>query len=157
MPNIIISRINSTDSLYQQVWDLREEVLRIPLGLSLKNEDLSRDKINTIFIALHEGKTIGCVFMQPIDKKEVQLRAMAVYNEWQGKGVGRLLVQAAEEWAWNEGYNKIILHARKVAIGFYKTLGYNTSGDQFTEVGIPHYMMKKPRPLTTYDSRLTTP
>lgn len=146
MHNITISRIYSTDSLYQQVWDLREEVLRIPLGLSLKNEDLSRDKINTIFIALHEGRVIGCVFMQPIDKSEIQLRAMAVYNEWQGKGVGRLLVQAAEEWAWQEGYDKIILHARKVAMGFYKTLGYHQYGDQFLEVGIPHYMMEKENP-----------
>ncbi|MFI5195643.1 MAG: GNAT family N-acetyltransferase [Chitinophagales bacterium] len=148
MHNITISRINSSDPMYQQVWNLREEILRKPLGLSLKNEDLSCDKINTIFIALYANKVIGCVFMQPLNKSEIQLRAMAVYNEWQGKGIGRLLVQAAEEWAWNEGYDKIILHARKVAFGFYKSLSYHLSGNEFTEVGIPHCMMEKPRPGT---------
>lgn len=143
---ITVSRINLSDPRYQQVWELREEILRKPLGLSLRNEDLSRDAINAIFIAEHEGKVIGCVFMEPLDKKEIQLRAMAVYNKWQGKGVGRLLVQAAEEYTWQEGFDKIILHARKVVMGFYKSLGYDAFGDQFIEVGIPHLMMEKKRP-----------
>ncbi len=94
MDNISISRISTADPIFQQVWDLREEILRKPLGLSLKNEDLSRDITNHIFIALHEGRVIGCVFLKPLEHNEGQLRAMAVYNEWQGKGVGRLLVQA---------------------------------------------------------------
>ena len=143
---IAISRINLSDPRYQQVWELREEILRKPLGLSLKNEDLSRDKINAIFIAEQDGVVIGCVFMEPLNKNEIQLRAMAVYNDWQGKGVGRLLVQGAEEFAWQDGFGKIILHARKVAMGFYHSLGYVNFGDQFTEVGIPHFMMEKKRP-----------
>lgn len=115
----------------------------MPLGLSLKNEDLSRDNTNEIFIARHNGKVIGCVFLQPLAGTEAQLRAMAVYPEWQGKGVGALLVKALEEYAAANGYNKIVLHARKVALGFYKSLGYIQYGNEFTEVGIPHYMMEK--------------
>jgi predicted GNAT family N-acyltransferase len=144
MHDITISRINNRDSIFQQVWDLREAVLRKPLGLSLRNEDLSRDNTNEIFIAIHEGKVIGCVFLQPLQNNEVQLRAMAVYKEWQGKGIGAMLVKAFEEYATNREYSKIILHARKVAVGFYRSLGYVQYGDEFTEVGIPHYMMEKP-------------
>ena len=146
MHGITISRINNTHPIFQQVWDLREEILRKPLGLSLKNEDLSRDNTNEIFIAIHEGKVIGTVFLKPLDNNEVQLRAMAVYNEWQGKGIGSMLVQALEEYAWQQGKDKIILHSRKVALGFYKSLGYMQYGEEFTEVGIPHYMMEKSRP-----------
>lgn len=143
MNDITISRINNSHPIFQQVWDLREEVLRRPLGLSLKNEDLSRDNNNEIFIALHNDKVIGCVFLQPRQNNEVQLRAMAVYTEWQGKGVGRLLVEALEQFALQQGSSKITLHARKVALEFYKALGYTQYGDEFTEVGIPHYMMEK--------------
>ena len=81
--------------------------------------------------------------MEPKDTETVQLRAMAVYNEWQGKGVGRLLVQALEDNACQAGYNKIILHARKVVLGFYKSMHYRQVGDEFVEVGIPHFHMEK--------------
>ncbi len=68
---------------------------------------------------------------------------MAVYGEWQGKGIGGMLVIAAEKFSTQKGYGKMILHARKVALEFYKRLGYEAYGSEFTEVGIPHYMMEK--------------
>lgn len=124
-------------------------MLRKPLGLSLKNENLDRDNTNTFFIAEHEGKIIGCVLMEPKDSDTVQLRAMAVYDEWSRKGVGRQLVQALEQNAWQNGYKKIILHARKVVLGFYKSMDYQQIGDEFVEVGIPHYHMEKSAPNST--------
>jgi predicted GNAT family N-acyltransferase len=143
MEGIIISQISSAHPKYGAVLELREEVLRRPLGRSLKNEDLSRDHIDTIFIAEYDDKVIGCVLLHHLDQVRLQLRAMAVYNEWRGKGIGRLLVTAAEEFAVQKSYEAIILHARKVALGFYTTLGYNITSDEFVEVGIPHYIMEK--------------
>jgi predicted GNAT family N-acyltransferase len=35
------------------------------------------------------------------------------------------------------------MHARKDAIGFYEKQGYKISGDEFTEVTIPHFVMEK--------------
>ena len=140
---IVISRISPAAPQYQQVWDLREEVLRKPLGRTLKDDDLSRDHTDAIFIAEQNNTVIGCVLMHHIDDSQVQLRAMAVYDSWQGKGVGRMLVQAAEQYALQAGYGQIILHARKVALGFYTGMGYVAYGAEFTEVGIPHFMMEK--------------
>jgi N-acetylglutamate synthase-like GNAT family acetyltransferase len=143
-PNdIIIIQTDFHYPQYQQVWDLREAVLRKPLGLSLKNDNLSRDYIDTIFVAEHNDRVIGCVFMHYIDEQQLQLRAMAVYDEWQGKGVGRLLVQAAEQFAREKNFDKILLHAREVALNFYSGMGYSITSDKFTEVGIPHFMMEK--------------
>ena len=36
MSRIAITHITSKDTRYQAVWELREEVLRKPLGMSLK-------------------------------------------------------------------------------------------------------------------------
>ena len=141
--NISVSIMDQSSPKYQQVWELREAILRKPLGLSLKNENLGRDSTNTFFIAEQGDKVIGCVLMEPKDAGTVQLRAMAVYNEWQGQGVGRLLVRALEQNAAGTGYKKIILHARKVVLGFYKSMNYEQVGDEFVEVGIPHYHMEK--------------
>jgi predicted GNAT family N-acyltransferase len=141
---IVVSRIDINDAKYQQVYNLREEILRKPIGLSLKDENLSADALNTIFTAVHGDTIIGCVMLYPIaDEEKIKLRQMAVYEEWQGQGIGKILVDAAEAYAKEKGYVSIILHARKVAEGFYKKLGYYTTSSEFTEVGIPHVVMEK--------------
>ncbi|MBS1687606.1 MAG: GNAT family N-acetyltransferase, partial [Bacteroidetes bacterium] len=40
MAQISIKEIKVNTPEYEQVWELREEVLRKPLGQSLKNDDL---------------------------------------------------------------------------------------------------------------------
>lgn len=143
MNNITISRIDTNAPEYPQVFDLRDEILRKPLGMSLKNDDLSRDYIDTIFIAKQEDKVVGCLMLHHKDAQHLQLRQMAVANDMQGAGVGRQIVHAAEKFAAENGYGTMILHARKVAVGFYDRLGYAVTSDEFTEVGIPHYIMEK--------------
>jgi len=143
MEKVAIAHITADSPKYSGVWELREEVLRKPLGLSLKNEDLSRDHQDVIFIAEINSRVIACLLLHTVESRIMQLRAMAVYAEWQGNGIGKLLVQSAEKFCHESGYEKIILHARKVALGFYKGLGYNMYGEEFTEVGIPHFMMEK--------------
>jgi len=143
MDKLIISYINTSSPKYGDVWQLREEILRKPLGLSLKNEDLTWDHVDTIFIAEHNNKVIGCLMLHKVAGAHIKLRQMAVYSEWQGMGVGSRLVKAAEEFCIHKGYNRIGLHARNIATGFYKSLGYTISGSEFFEVGIPHYAMEK--------------
>lgn len=143
MEGISISYINISSPKYRQVWDLREEVLRKPLGLSLKNEDLSWDNEDIIFIAEQSENVVGCLMLHHVGNKTVKLRQMAVYDSWQGRGIGRMLVEASEKYAAQNGYGQVVLHARKGAIGFYTTLGYLSFGDEFMEVGIAHYAMKK--------------
>jgi len=61
----------------------------------------------------------------------------------QGKGIGRALMQFAENLARDRGYKKITMHARKNALGFYEKMGYRKSGNEFLEITIPHYVMAK--------------
>jgi predicted GNAT family N-acyltransferase len=143
MEGAAISHITSASPAYEQVWQLREEVLRRPIGLSLRNENLDKDHQDVIFIAEHGGKVIGCLMLHRKSDAIIQFRQMAVYDEWQGKGVGRDLMLAAEGYCREQGYQFVVLHARKVAVGFYRSLGYIVEGDEFTEVGIPHYIMEK--------------
>lgn len=143
MDNLTISYINSTSPKYLQVWDLREEVLRKPLGMSLKNEDLSNDHKDVIFIAEQNGFVVACLMLHQVAADVYKLRQMAVTKELQGKGIGKILVTAAEIFAAQNGYKKIVLHAREVATGFYHSLGYWQVGEEFSEVGIPHFAMEK--------------
>ena len=147
MADIIIKQIRDSAAEFPQVWQLREEILRQPLGLSLKDEDLSDDKPDTIFIALHNDKVIGCVMMHPVDADTIKLRQMAVHTDWQGKGIGKMLVAAAEQFSWRKNYIQVVMHARDHAIGFYENSGYKVCSAFFTEVKIPHVKMEKTNPF----------
>lgn len=148
MEDIIIRQVGVATPEYDQVWQLRETILRQPIGLSLKNEDLSDDAKDIIVTALHNNKVIGCLMLHPKDGTIIKFRQMAVYNEWQGRGIGAKLMNAAEHIAETEGYKKIVLHARVTAKNFYSKLGYATTSGVFSEVGIDHVVMEKQ--LTTY-------
>ncbi len=128
---------------YRSVFDLRERVLRQPLGQSLHNDDLSGEVHELTLAALEDGQVQGCVMLRPLPDGELKLRQMAVAPELQGRGVGAQLVTAAEELGRERGFCKMTLHARDTAIGFYERLGYDIEGQQFEEVGIPHHKMFK--------------
>jgi N-acetylglutamate synthase-like GNAT family acetyltransferase len=128
---------------YQQMVNLRNEILRKPLGLSFNDEELEREKDDILMGAFEDDRLLGCCLLTPMDAKTVRLRQMAVPNNMQGKGVGRALMIFAENIARDLGYKKLCMHARKTAVGFYQKLGYGISGDEFVEVTIPHYIMEK--------------
>ena len=141
--NIELSVIDYESTFYTEVLQLRQAVLRIPLGLNLFDEDLSEDRDQYIVVAVHEQKVIACVMLKILDKDTVKFRQMAVSPALQGKGIGATLISYAENFCALNDYSVIELHARKEAIGFYEKSGYVREGNEFEEVGIVHYKMSK--------------
>jgi len=128
---------------YLQMVQLRMDILRKPLGLTLSQEELEKEKEEILIAAFEEEKMLGCCMLIRSDAQTVRLRQMAVLNNLQGKGIGRALMQFAENIALDRGFRKIMMHARKTATGFYEKLGYEVSGDDFIEVTLPHVIMEK--------------
>ena len=128
---------------YQQMVQLRNDILRKPLKLTLTPEELAKEKDEILIGAFEEEKMLGCCMLIIVDSSTVRLRQMAVLNNLQGKGIGRALMQFAENIARDRGFKKIIMHARKSAAGFYEKLGYQVCSDEFEEVTLPHYEMEK--------------
>ena len=130
--------------MYDQSIYLRDQVLRKPLNMVFYPKDLAKETkcIHLAYID-HCYNMIACLYLKKINKQTLQLKQMAVRPELQKKGYGSILVSEAENTAVLNGYSMIILHARQEATGFYKTLGYETEGDIFFEIGIPHYKMIK--------------
>jgi len=123
--------------------NLRNEILRKPLGLTFDREELEKEKEDILMGAFEDERLLGCCLLTRVDATTVRLRQMAVPNNMQGKGIGRALMIFAENIARDLGYKKLCMHARKTAVGFYQKLGYSISGDEFVEVTIPHYTMEK--------------
>jgi len=129
---------------YQQMVNLRNEILRKPLGLAFLAEELEKEKEDVLMGAFEDDdRLLGCCLLTRMDPSTIRLRQMAVPNNMQGKGVGRALMIFAENIARDLGYRKLCMHARQTAVGFYQKLGYSISGEPFEEVTIPHYIMEK--------------
>jgi len=128
---------------YQQMLQLRNDVLRKPLGLKFTPDELEKEKEEILIGAFEEERMLGCCMLIKVDSSTVRLRQMAVLNNLQGKGIGRALMQFAENIARDRGFRKIMMHARKSATGFYEKLGYHVAGNEFQEVTIPHFVMEK--------------
>ena len=138
-----IKQIDHNTKEYRQMVDLRNEILRKPLGLSLKKEELDREKDDILIGAFEEDKMLGCCLLTRVNDNSVRLRQMAVQNNLQGKGIGASMLNFAENIARDAGYKNIVMHARKTALHFYEKLGYKITSDEFEEITIPHYLMEK--------------
>jgi len=82
--------------------------------------------------------------LDELDPLTAQIRFMAVDFTYQGKGVGRNIMEAMEEYAWRLGVEKIVLHARENALRFYTKLGYELIHPSHLLFGeIQHFLMQK--------------
>jgi predicted GNAT family N-acyltransferase len=67
---------------------------------------------------------------------------MAVLKEWRGKGVGAALLHALIRLGRANGHESALLNAQTYAAGFYRRYGFESSGPEFMEAGIPHVLMQ---------------
>lgn len=128
---------------YDQMVSLRYDVLRKPLGLEFTPEELARDAHDILIGAFDDDEILACCILTKVDSLTCRLRQMAVKNTLQGKGIGANVLIFAENIARERGYKCLYMHARQSAQGFYEKLGYEVCSDEFLEVSIPHYEMKK--------------
>ena len=86
-------------------------------------------------------KNKNAIFKFP---NQYQIRGMAILEEFQGSGCGKLLVKHCEDYLISSEANLIWFNARETAIIFYEKLGYTKNGFPFviTDVGI-HFLMFK--------------
>ena len=128
----MIREIEFGSEEYVLAKNFRDTMLRIPLGLSgLSDVDLAGED-KQIHIAAFDGCVIvGTIVFKPLSDGLVKLRQMAVADSWQGKGLGRQLVEFCEDMLRSRGFKRIEMTARVPAQGFYERLGYSVEGDAF--------------------------
>jgi len=128
---------------YNKSIELRDKILRKPLGLEYDSDFLATEKDQFHLGIFSENEILGVLLLQIIDEKTLKMRQVAVDEHLQGTGIGRKLVGFSEEFAKQKGFQKIILHARSTAVPFYEKLNYKITSNMFLEVGIEHFEMEK--------------
>ena len=104
-------------------------------------EDLEWDEFDLIsmhVLALNsDGQPIGTARLLP----DGYIGRMAVLKDWRGKGLGSAMLLRILEELENRHIQKAMLNAQTNAIKFYEKFGFQVSGEEFIEAGIPHVKM----------------
>jgi N-acetylglutamate synthase-like GNAT family acetyltransferase len=138
-----LKQIDHGSADYFKMVELRNEVLRKPLGLNFTEEELANEHQDILIAAFDDDEMVGCCMLCKENNERIKLRQMAVHENVQGKGLGAAILNFAENIARDKGYKTIFMHARETAVGFYEKLGYQINSEVFNEVNIPHYVMEK--------------
>ena len=135
--------ISASDPEYAIERELRDRVLRRPLGLTLSERDLEGEDVQAHIIAQDgSGPVIGCVLVS-FAGGVAKARQLAVDEKWRGKGIGRELMQRAEDAARERKFDRLSLHGRVASVRFFERLGYEAVSEVFTEVTVPHIRLEK--------------
>jgi N-acetylglutamate synthase-like GNAT family acetyltransferase len=105
------------------------------------------DKRSNFFVAEDEaGKIVGCVGVIPsteFDPNEyLELVRMSVDNNCRGAGVANKLLEALEDWARLQGYNKVnltTLDGMVPAVKFYSKNGFRRLYDKEESLDLTKY------------------
>ncbi|MBD0403926.1 GNAT family N-acetyltransferase [Flammeovirga sp. EKP202] len=141
---MIIKEVAFNSADHKLTVALRDEVLRKPLGLQFSEEELSEEFDSYHLAAMNDNdEVVACLVLKPISPEEIKMRQVAVREDQRGKGLGSLMIQFSEFFSMDHGFETMSLHARAVSKEFYEKMDYEVVGDQFEEVGIPHYKFIK--------------
>jgi predicted GNAT family N-acyltransferase len=129
---------------FRQELQLRDRLLRAPLGLAFDAAELDAEQ-HQLHFGILDGQSIliACVVAVPLDPSQAKIRQMVVDEPYQRQGIGTSLLEKTEAELAQRGFQSIELNARDLATAFYEKLGYRVAGEPFIEVTIPHQTMIK--------------
>lgn len=142
--SVVKYKSQETD-LYEQTLQLRNKVLRLPLGKNIFVEDLTIEKENDFYGWEKEHQIIATLSTYLKEDRTIQLTAFAVEPIYQNQGYGKKLVEFLLEDLSKQGYERVDVSARSSAKGFYEKCGFKAIGEPVVNetLGIKDYLMTR--------------
>ncbi|MEW6467321.1 MAG: GNAT family N-acetyltransferase [Bacteroidota bacterium] len=134
-----------TPEEFERYYRLRWELLRKPWGWE-RGSELTDDEDRCVhaMICDDQQNALAVCRLQMNSAEEAQVRFMAVRDDVQGKGLGRIIMSYMEDRAREKGAKKMVLQARENALEFYKRMNYTIVKKTHLLWGvIQHYLMEK--------------
>ena len=141
----VVVKSPETREEFEKYCDLRWRILRAPLNRPrhIVTDEID-DKSIKIIVCEENGDVIGTGRASFNSAIEAQIRSMAVEENYQGKGIGSLIVSELEKRATKFGVKKIIIDSRDSAEKFYEKHGYKVTNESYILLDkIPHIRMIK--------------
>ena len=115
-----------TPDEFKKYYNLRYEILRKPWGQPPGSERDEGEELSIHRMIIDEkaGDALAVGRLQFNSEDEAQIRYMAVSDDFQGQGLGSLIIFNLEDTAKEKGILRIMLQARGNALRFYTNNGY---------------------------------
>jgi|TARA_Y100000996_G_C22138670_1_gene485296 ribosomal protein S18 acetylase RimI-like enzyme len=134
----------ATEFEISKYYEIRFLELRKPWEQPLGSEKDSIEDKCVHRMMMYNDNYIGVGRLQDNGKEQAQIRYMAIKNEYQNQGFGKLLIFDLEKIAKERGAKEIILQSREIAVKFYQKLGYIIEKKTYLLFNdIQHFLMKK--------------
>lgn len=141
----------SLDQLYA-ILRLRQEVFIVEQDCPYLDTD-DKDQESLHLIGFHEGDLVAYTRLVPKGisyEKYASIGRVITSDKIRGKGLGKLLMTTSVEKlfeAW--GAQAIKISAQSHLIPFYKSIGFEPTGEEYLEDGIPHAAMIRQGEVTS--------
>ena len=141
----MIVRPPETPEEFQRYRDLRWKILRAPHNQPrITEQDDAGINNYPIMVCEVDRFPIGVGRAHFISESEAQIRSISVEPNWEGRGIGSIVLKELEKIVTEKGASRIIIHARNNAIEFYTKNGYKKVKPSYTLFGeIEHTLMEK--------------
>ena len=127
---------------WKKAVELRESILRLPLGAHFTQSELKEEKKHFHVVGLSNNKIVATAVLVPENNK-VKMQRVAVLDHFRSSGIGSEMMKFCESYTKENGFNYIYCHARDSAVNFYLKNKYLSDGEYFDEDDIPHLKMVK--------------
>lgn len=135
--------IASSDNEINDAFYVRQKVFVEEQGIPASLEIDEYDKTASHFIVYKESTPIGAGRIRETDPGIGKVERVCILPEYRGLRLGKLIMNALENHASKQAFNKIILNAQAYTVPFYEGLGYVTTSPEFMDADIPHRVMEK--------------
>ncbi|BAU27846.1 putative GNAT family N-acyltransferase [Aneurinibacillus soli] len=136
------AKVITTEEQQKVAFDIRVRVFVEEQNVPLEEELDEFEAESTHFLLYKDGVPVGAGRFRIVDGVG-KVERICVLPAHRSGGSGGVIMRAIEEYAVEQGMNKLKLHGQTHAEGFYHKLGYETVSDVFLEAGIPHVIMTK--------------
>lgn len=133
----------SAGQLYQ-LMAFRESIFVVEQECAYQELD-GRDESAWHLVGMRSRFPVAClrVLVPQRSTSSFRIGRVAVEESWRGKGLARqMILMAIDRVQQERGEVSLVLNAQTYLAGFYTSLGFVLTGDEFLEDGIPHVPMR---------------
>ena len=109
----------------------------------LEHDEHDAEALHLLALDTDTGEPVGTARVLDKGNGVAKIGRVAVLPAYRGRGIGRLLMEAAHKTTGELRFTMLVLDAQVAVISFYERLGYVAEGDVFDDAGIPHRRMTR--------------
>ncbi len=130
----------SDDGDLETIYQIRDAVFINEQRLTNDTRHDPDDRRSIHYLAFLDGQPVGTGRLTILGR-EAQIAWVAVYKQFRGEGLGWALMTTMLDRSEREPVDYVILNAQVHALEFYRRLGFDPVGQQFSMSSIEHQVM----------------